>query len=78
MAKLGINCVRFHHMDMQMAPAESLQRTVERWSRNASEPGLIFLISKLKEQGIYADLNLHVSRTHPDRPKAEKAGNADY
>src|SRR6185369_4201794 len=36
-----------------------------------------WFIAKLKENGIYADLNLHVSRTYPDRPKAEK-GSTDY
>ncbi len=77
LAKLGVNCVRFHHMDSQSAPAgifaaDGVTLDPERLNR------LDFFIAQLKEQGIYADLNLHVSRTHPDRPKAEKAGNPNY
>ncbi|MDQ3622753.1 MAG: cellulase family glycosylhydrolase, partial [Verrucomicrobiota bacterium] len=77
MAKFGINCVRFHHMDMFSAPAGIFAkdgRTLdpERLDR------LDFFIAELKKQGIYADLNLHVSRTYPDRPKSEKQGNPNY
>src|SRR5215213_1556225 len=77
MAKFGINCVRFHHMDMFSAPGGIFAKDgktldAERLDR------LDYFIAKLKEQGIYADLNLHVSRTYPDRPKAEKQGNPSY
>ncbi len=77
LAKLGVNCVRFHHMDMFSAPAGIFAKDgrtldAERLDR------LDFFIAQLKAQGIYANLNLHVSRTHPDRPKAEKAGNPSY
>jgi len=77
MAKYGINCVRFHHMDMMSAPGGI-------WAKDMKtlDPGqldrLDWFIAKLKENGIYADLNLHVSRTYPDRPKAEKKTNPDY
>ena len=30
---------------------------------------LDFLIAELKKRGIYADLNLHVSRSYPDMPQ---------
>ena len=33
---------------------------------------LDWFIAKLKDHGIYADLNLHVSRNYPDRPESEK------
>lgn len=74
LAKLGVNCVRFHHMDMQSAPAgifanDGVALDPERLER------LDFFVAQLKEQGIYTNLNLHVSRTHPDRPPAEKTGN---
>jgi hypothetical protein len=77
MAKFGINCVRFHHMDMFSAPGGIFAKggktlDTERLDR------LDYFIAKLKEHGIYSDLNLHVSRTHPDRPKSEKKANPDY
>ncbi len=77
MAKFGINCVRFHHMDNQPAPGGV-------WAKDMRtlDPGqldkLDYFIAELKKNGIYADLNLHVSRTYPDRPRAEKVGNEDY
>jgi hypothetical protein len=77
MAKLGVNCVRFHHMDMQTTPGGIFAKDGKTLDPERLDR-LDFLIAKLKEHGIYADLNLHVSRTHPDRPKAEKAGNSDF
>lgn len=77
MAKFGINCVRFHHMDMMNTPSGIFAK-----DGKTLDPGqldrLDWFIAKLKENGIYADLNLHVSRTYPDRPRAEKKGNPDY
>lgn len=70
MARFGINCVRFHHMDMQPAPGGILAH-----DRAALDPGqldrLDYLVARLKEHGVYADLNLHVSRTYPGRPSWE-------
>ena len=77
MAKFGINCVRFHHMDWQTAPGGI-------WAKDMQtlDPGqldrLDYFIAQLKTRGIYTDLNLHVSRTYPDRPAAEKQGNPNY
>jgi hypothetical protein len=73
MAKFGINCVRFHHMDMQSAPKGIFSKDgraldAERLDR------LDYFIAQLKAHGIYADLNLHVSRTYPDLPASEKEG----
>src|SRR5262249_31241168 len=70
MAKFGINAVRFHHMDMQSTPggifaADGRTLDPEQLDR------LDFFIAQLKEHGIYADLNLHVSRTYPDMPTWE-------
>ena len=77
MAKFGINCVRFHHMDMMNAPGGIFAQ-----DGRTLDPGqldrLDFFIAELKKNGIYADLNLHVSRTYPDRPRAEKKGNPDF
>jgi hypothetical protein len=67
MAKLGLNCVRFHHMDMFAAPGGLLQKDMK-----TLDPGqldkLDYFIAELKKHGIYTNLNLHVSRTYPDRP----------
>ena len=77
MAKFGINGVRFHHMDWQTAPDGI-------WAKDDAgfDPGqldrLDYFIAQLKAHGIYADLNLHVSRTYPDRPAAEKQGNPNF
>ncbi len=68
LARFGINCVRFHHMDNQRAPAGI-------WAADMKtlDPGqldrLDYLIAALKKQGIYSDLNLHVSREYPDMPR---------
>ena len=64
-AKLGINAVRFHHMDMQDAPG-GIWKTLPSGKR-ILDPGQIdrldFFLNELHKQGIYANLNLHVSRT---------------
>ncbi len=65
MAALGINCVRFHHMDMFHRPsgiwdpafADHQHLDAEQLDR------LDWFIYQLKQNGVYADLNLHVSRT---------------
>ena len=70
LAKFGVNAVRFHHMDMQPAPGGLL-----RADAKTLDPGqldrLDYLIARLKDHGIYADLNLHVSRTYPGLPTRE-------
>ncbi|MHA3773287.1 carbohydrate binding domain-containing protein [Verrucomicrobiota bacterium sgz303538] len=77
MAKFGINCVRFHHMDMQSAPSGIFAKDMRTLDPSQLDK-LDWFIAKLKEQGIYADLNLHVSRTYTDRPREEKKGNPNY
>lgn len=63
--KLGMNIVRFHHMDMQDAPS-GIWRTRENGIREL-DPGQIdkldFFLNELHKNGIYANINLHVSRT---------------
>src|SRR3954462_3275640 len=68
MAKFGINCVRFHHMDTSASPnglVKADRKTIdpERLERLRSP------LARLKERGIYANLNLHVGRKYPDRPE---------
>ena len=77
MAKFGINCVRFHHMDNQAAPGGIWAKDMRTLDPGQLEK-LDWFIAKLKEHGIYADLNLHVSRNYPDRPEGEKKGNPSY
>jgi hypothetical protein len=77
LAKFGINCVRFHHMDMFSAPAGIFAKDGRSLDAEMLDR-LDYFIAALKKEGIYADLNLHVSRTYPDRPKAEKKGNPQF
>jgi hypothetical protein len=59
LARLGINCVRLHHMDMHSIWGNSpnhLTIDPEKLER------LDYLISQFKLHGVYVDINLHVSR----------------
>jgi len=70
MAKFGINCVRFHHMDTSESPNGLLEKdalTLEAVQLDK----LDYFIAQLKKNGIYADLNLHVGRVYPGMPKWE-------
>ena len=67
MAKFGIGCVRFHHMDTSMAP-EGILQADKRTLDPAMLDRLDYFIFQLKRRGIYADLNLHVGRTYPGLP----------
>ncbi|TWU58439.1 hypothetical protein Poly51_12170 [Rubripirellula tenax] len=66
LAKSGINAVRFHHMDMQSAPS-GIWKPVGADGRRELDPEMVdrldYFLAKLHDNGIYADLNLHVSRT---------------
>lgn len=68
-AKLGINAVRFHHMDNQDAP-EGIWKTLPDGKR-VFDPDQIdkldFFLNELHKHGIYANLNLHVSRQLTER-----------
>ena len=59
LARLGINCVRLHHMDQSSIWGDSpnhLTIDPKRLQR------LDYLVSQFKRHGIYVDMNLHVSR----------------
>lgn len=67
MRKMGINLVRFHHMDN---PWSNQNGTIfDRNTGGTRKLDLItldrlhYFLSALKKQGIYANINLHVSRT---------------
>ena len=66
--KLGMNVIRFHHLDMHAAP-----RGIWNPDQTAFDPEQVdrldWLIHHLKLNGIYTNLNLHVSRTYPGIPE---------
>jgi len=78
MARLGINCVRMHHMDSRSIWAGSPDKTT---IDPAQLERLDYLVHQLKLHGIYTNINLHVSRwlgekegfvARDQRPKYDK------
>ncbi|MFZ5833724.1 MAG: hypothetical protein ACOY3P_26860, partial [Planctomycetota bacterium] len=62
LARLGVNCVRFHHMDSGWSVLFDKSRNDTRQIDAASLDRLDFLISEFKKRGIYSNLNLNVGR----------------
>lgn len=70
LARLGINCVRLHYMDadygnfMQPVQRGFVEKTGENDFELRTEEldRLDYLVSQLKLNGVYVDLNLHVAR----------------
>lgn len=66
LAKMGVNIVRFHHMDNHWGnPRGTIWDDAfpDQQHISASQlDKLDYLIAQLKKQGIYSNLNLHVSR----------------
>jgi len=64
MAKFGINVVRFHHMDSNPFPRGILDPDYPDKQHLSAEAldRLDYLIDQLRRNGIYANINLHVSR----------------
>lgn len=64
LARFGVNAVRFHHMDNQPFPSGIFADTsLEALSPEALDR-LDYFLAALKAQGIYANINLHVSRPY--------------
>ena len=64
LAKFGVNIVRFHHMDASWETFNIFDKTFGN-TRHLNEEALDrldYFIAQLKENGIYVDLNLLVSR----------------
>ncbi len=62
-ARMGINCIRFHHMDNTWG--RNLFDSKSDNTRKLNEDSLDrldFFIDQLRQRGIYANLNLNVSR----------------
>ena len=68
MRKLGINVVRFHHMDNRSAPS-GLWLEGQKGLDPEQMDKLDWLIYQFKEHGIYTNINLHVSRSYPGLPR---------
>jgi hypothetical protein len=62
LAKMGINIVRIHHEDYNGGPLWDSSDGGHTKIEPAGLEKLDYLISQLKANGIYVDLNLHVSR----------------
>jgi hypothetical protein len=73
LAKYGVNIVRFHHMDMMQSP-DGIWASVnpDRVLDAGQLDRLDFFIAELKKNGIYADLNLLVSRPFARGPELAK------
>src|SRR5207302_5569479 len=56
MAKFGINCVRFHHMETSTAPNGIVQNDKRTLDPEALDR-LDYFIEQLKKNGVYANLN---------------------
>jgi len=62
LSRFGINAVRIHHIDMFPYPNGIFaDNTLEKLSPEAMDR-LDYFVAALKSQGVYTDLNLHVSR----------------
>jgi hypothetical protein len=73
LSNFGINAVRFHHMDMFPFPAGIFaDQSLTKLSDEALDR-LDYFIAALKKQGIYSNLNLHVSRQYARPHKWENA-----
>ena len=64
LAAAGVNSVRFHHMDMGSFPRGIWQPKQPTTLSDEALDRLDFFLDQLALRGIYANLNLHVSRTH--------------
>lgn len=75
LAKFGVNCVRFHHMDTIEHPVGLLEKDHQTINKDYLDR-LDYFIAQLKARGIYTNLNLHVGRHYPGEPDAH--GNPYY
>lgn len=78
----GVNSVRFHHMDMEYFRFPEAIWDADEPTKLSEEAldRLDYFIDQLAQRGIYANLNLHVSRTHSRHlglPDSSATGNYD-
>lgn len=67
LARFGVNCVRFHHMDMFSAPTGIMANDMRSLDAGSLDR-MDHFVAALKKHGVYANINLHVSRKYPDMP----------
>ncbi len=77
MRKMGINLVRFHHMDNGWTGEEGTIFLRSSGGTRQLDPvaldRLHFLLFEMKKNGTYANINLHVSRTFTENDGVENA-----
>jgi hypothetical protein len=64
--KMGINLVRFHHMDNNWGAPDGSLMPIGQSTRSLNPVALdrlMYFISELKKNGVYANINLNVART---------------
>lgn len=62
LARMGVNCVRFHHMDSGWSVMFDKARNDTRQLSPEALDRLDHLVAEFKKRGIYANLNLNVGR----------------
>ena len=76
LARLGINCVRLHHMDNYSIWEGSPNKTILSDKKLAL---LDYFVYQLKQHGIYVNINLHVSRSLGEKEGfVNQKGRPDY
>ncbi len=66
LAAAGVNSVRFHHMDCHAFPRGIWDPKDRRRLSAEALDRLDYLMDQLARRGIYANINLHVSRKHSE------------
>lgn len=75
LAKFGVNCVRFHHMDTLRAPNGIWEAgTFDKQALDAEQlDRMDYFVHQLKNQGIYININLKVGRKTVEADGIEQA-----
>ena len=65
LASLGFNCVRIHHIDKERAPHGIWKKAARKDTFDPDQLDCLhYFLAALKREGIYWNLNLHVSRAY--------------
>lgn len=66
--QLGFNLIRLHYFDFAKAPEGILNDDMQTLNPEKLDQ-FDWFISKLKENGVYVDINLHICRPYPGLPE---------